>query len=123
MGMDIQNRVMGEQVVNKFTNVTDELYQVLASDFLVLVANGTGDDGIITLPPVAEVAGQMFCILTIDATGNGVDVIDKGDALYSATEASTPVDVSSVVAIDAAGDFLLMFSTGITWICLAFNIG
>ena len=115
-----QNRIHAEQNTGQRVVETDTA-TIPVNQFVTHVNNAAGDD-VIKLPPVAESAGGMYFILTVDATGSGVDVIDQGDALYSATEAATPVDVSSAVAIDAAGDFLLMYSTGTCWVCLAYNI-
>lgn len=93
-----------------------------ASDLVVHAAN-TAAAIVITLPTVAEAAGKIYTIYTTDATGaTGVDVISQGDELYSVTESSTSIDVSSAVAIDTAGDFLCMYCNGVSWICLAFNI-
>ncbi len=115
-----QSRIQAEQYTGQL-NLVSASAALTVNQLVTHVSNLTGDV-VITLPPVAEAAGKTYAIYTVDGTGTGVDVIDNGDALYSLTEGSTPIDVSSAVAIDAAGDFLLMYSTGICWVCLGFNI-
>ena len=119
--MDGQNRIHAEQNKGQFNVLTASAE--LEANQLVTHANNSGAAMVIKLPPVAEAAGKIYSIYTVAIAGaSGVDVIDRGDALYSATEGSTAIDVSSAVAIDTAGDFLCMYSNGISWICLGFNI-
>ncbi len=118
---DTQHRLHAEQNTGQFNIVTAST--ALTANQLVTHVENTADAVVITLPPVAEATGKTYSIYTTDATGaTGVDVIDNGDALYSLTEGSTSIDVSSAVAIDAAGDFLCMYCNGFSWIALAFNI-
>lgn len=118
--LSIQKRVHGEQIEEKIVRVSDTYY-MKPSDVVVLVSNLVGSD-VLYLPPVAEAAGRIYTIRTVDASGDGVDVISLGDHLHALTEGSTSIDVSSAVAIDAANDYLVMFSDGLCWYCLAFNI-
>lgn len=93
------------------------------NDLLTLVTNTAGAD-VITLPPVAEAIGKIYAIYTVDGTGDSVTVVSQADTLYDVTEVSAGVDqdLSSGVAISAAGDFICLYSTGITWIVLAYKI-
>ena len=116
-----QGRVEAEQAKGQI-NLISATAQLTVNQLVTHVTNTTGTAVVVTLPPVAEAAGKIYAIYTVDGTGNGVDVVDKGDALYSDTEGSTSVDVSSAVAIDTAGDFLCMYSTGFSWICFGFKI-
>jgi hypothetical protein len=116
----MQNRIHNEQNLDRVVRVSDS-YQMKVYDRVVLVSNLVGDD-VITLPPVQEAAGNIYTIRTVDATGDGVDVIAKGDQLHAQTEGSTTINLGAAVAIDAANDFLVVYSDGLAWYVLAFNI-
>ena len=114
---DIHTKQAADQIRQLAASATLNVYDLVThvSDAAAAV--------VVTLPPVAEAAGKMYAIYTVDSSGaNGVDVISQGDELYAVTEGSTTITISGATAIDTAGDFLLMYSTGVCWICLAFNI-
>ena len=113
---DIHTKQAADQIRQLAASATLNVYDLVThvSDAAAAV--------VVTLPPVAEAAGKMYAIYTVDSSGgNGVDVISQGDELYAVTEVSTTITISGATAIDTAGDFLLMYSTGVCWICLAFN--
>lgn len=118
------NRAQLEQIMDGQFRYVTESVTLEASDQVVHVSDADAAV-VVTLPPVAEAAGNIYTIYTVEASGiNGVDVIDQGDALYSTTrvgDTPTTVDVSAAVAIDAAGNFLCLYSNGISWITLAYN--
>lgn len=121
----LQNRIHGEQVLDHVNHIT-ESETIGINDSINLVSDADGAV-VVTLPPVAQAKGRTFEIRTIvDSGSNGVDVVAGGDARYNTTEvdpsAGTTIDVSSAVAIDTAGDFLLMYSTGLSWVVLAHYI-
>lgn len=117
------NKVIG--ATQKHTNVrrVSDSATLGVNDLLTLVTNFAGAD-VITLPPVAEAIGKIYAIYTVDGTGDSVTVQSQADTLYDITEVSAGVtqDLSTGVAINAAGDFICLYSTGITWIVLAYNI-
>jgi len=125
-------QVVNTQRAKQLEQVSDQLNQITesvtltASDLLSHASDAAGAV-VVTLPTVAEAAGKVYSIYTTDASGgNGVDVVSQGDALYAITEvdpsAGTTIDLGSAVAIDTAGDFLCVFSTGVEWIVLAHRI-
>lgn len=118
------NRRQLEQVMDGQFRYVTESVTLEASDQVVHVSDAEAAV-VVKLPPVAEAAGNIYTIYTVDDSGtNGVDVQDQGDALYSTSlvgDTPTTIDLSSAVAIDTAGNFLCVYSNGISWVTLAYN--
>lgn len=124
----MQNRSHSEQVMDKIHHVTlgsGESYTMKPYDHVVMVENSAGE-AIVYLPNVAEAAGMIYLIYQTDATGTSVDVKAQGDAAYTETDicavaddANTVIDVDTGAELAAVGEYVLMFSTGISWHILA----
>lgn len=112
-----QSRIHAEQNTDQFSIISTNT--TLTANQLVVHAANTSGNLVITLPPVSEAAGKIYTIHTVDATGDGVDVVSQGDHLYATTET---INLGAGVAIDAAGDYLCVMSNGISWMVLTYNI-
>jgi len=124
--LDSQRRISTEQVMDGQLKYVAESVTLNAYE-QVVHASDAAEAVVVTLPAVAEAVGKIYTVYTTDDSGtNGVDVVTQGDELYSTTEIDpgvpTTLDVSSAVAIDTAGDFLCLYSNGISWILLAHMI-
>lgn len=113
-----QSRIHAEQNTDQFSIISTNT-TLTANQLVVHAVNLVGTDLVIKLPPVSEAAGKIYTIHTVDATGNGVDVISQGDHLYATTET---INLAAAVAIDAVGDYLCVMSNGISWMVLTYNI-
>lgn len=81
-------------------------YRMKPTDHLVRAISGTGEDatGLIILPSLAEAAGQFYYIIApTGSSGDDISLVDAEDA-------------SEVADMDADGDEILLFSTGLKWI-------
>lgn len=90
------------------TTTTSGIYKMKVADTCVHAINGNGDGaGIIILPDVVEAAGRhYFVIAPTGAAGDDIDLFTaEGHA-----QLSTNGDM------DADGDHILLFSTGIAWL-------
>lgn len=126
----LQNRINSEMVMDKVTRVTFDTdtssYDMTAYDHVV-IATCDGASGAVNLPPVAEAAGQMYLIYLADHdTNKTVDVKSQGDELTGETDicavaddANTVIDVETGAELSAAGEYVLMMSTGLSWHILA----
>jgi hypothetical protein len=87
----------------------------------VLVVTNTSGEGVITLPSVAEAAGKTYLIYLTDDSGTSVDVKSKGDGLFNSSViavsggTSISVDISTGVELNTAGEFVLLYCSGVSW--------
>ena len=95
-------------VVKHLTLTADSAtYQMQVTDHILIVTSSAADAaGIVTLPPVAEAAGQFYYISApTGATGGDVSVYIK----------ETAAEVATYGDLDADGDHVILFSDGYNW--------
>lgn len=100
---NVQSRLAGDEHLQKITFVTDDdLTMTAAMNVVEVTLTGT-ETGTVTLPPVAEAAGQMYVIRAVDA-GGGCTLTDNADDAGFAD-----------VALDADGESTVLLSDGKYW--------
>lgn len=120
----LQNRINSEMVLDKVNHLElktgDLTYQMEPYDHIVVVTNTSGA-GVITLPAVADAAGKMYLIYLTDDSGTSVDIKSKGDEMFNnsvvavSDGTSITVDGSTGFELATAGEFVLLFCTGLSW--------
>ena len=87
---------------------TSKTYQMRVSDTVMIIKGKTGadDDGIVTLPSLAEAVGKFYYITA--PTGAADDAV----LLY---EKETGGVLTTYGLLDADNDYTLIFSDGIAW--------
>lgn len=100
---NVQSRLAGDEHLQKITFVTDDNLVMTAAMNVVEVVLTSTNTGTVTLPPVAEAAGQIYVIRAVDA-GGGCTVADNAaDAGFAD------------VALDADGESMVVLSDGKYW--------
>jgi len=87
---------------------TSKTYQMRVSDTVMVITGDTGadDDGIVTLPSLAEAAGKFYYVVApTGAAGDAVLLFEKETGAVYATNG----------LLDADDDHIILFSDGSKW--------
>lgn len=124
-----QNRIHTEQVMDKIKHVSlsgGESYDMNPYDHVVIATQTDSGAVTINLPSVVEAAGQFYFVYASALNSDTIDVKALADATYTETDicavaddTNTPVDIATGAELGAAGEYVLLFSTGISWHILA----
>lgn len=99
----VQSRLSGDEHLQKITFVTDDDLIMTAAMNVVEVTLTGSETGTVTLPPVADAAGQIYVVRAVDA-GGGCTVEDK------AADAGL-----TDITLDADGESTVLLSDGKYW--------
>lgn len=107
LNSDIANGGNGSVVKHITLTTAAPTYQMTVTDHILIAISSAADAaGIVTLPPVAEAAGQCYYICApTGASGGDISVYIK----------ETAAEFATLGDLDADDDHVMFFSDGYNW--------